>query len=107
MTDGSLSGLGIKCLLWVDSCPSGLAASGQDGMYWKRIMTNSKKPQYCTICARLLDNTEDPLSGNTGGDCWACIGAIEAEMGCAESLAYVRKEHEAGLRPGWIDPFKP
>ncbi|ATN12057.1 hypothetical protein CRN80_21575 [Pseudomonas sp. FDAARGOS_380] len=70
-------------------------------------MTNSKKPQHCTICARLLDNPEDPLSGNTGGDCWACIGAIEAEMGCAESLDYVRQEYEAGLRPGWIDPFKP
>jgi len=70
-------------------------------------MTSSKKPQYCTICGRLLDNPEVPLSGNTGGDCWGCIGAVEAEMGCPESLAYVRKEYKAGLRPGWIDPLKP
>ena len=71
------------------------------------IMTNSNEPEYCTICRCLLDNPADPLSGNCGGDCWGCIGAIEAGMGCAESLTYVRKEFEAGLRPGWIDPFKP
>ena len=70
-------------------------------------MTNSKMQEYCLICGRLLDNPADPLSGNCGGDCWGCVGAIEAEMGCAESLANVRKEYEAGLRPGWIDPFKP
>ena len=70
-------------------------------------MTNSKKQEYCLICGRLLDNPEDPLSGNCGGDCWGCVGAIEAEMGCEESLAFVRKEYAAGLRPGWIDPFKP
>lgn len=70
-------------------------------------MKNSKESKYCTICTRLLDNPADPLSGNRGEDCWGCIGFIEAEMGCAESFAYVRKEYEAGFRPGWIDPFKP
>jgi hypothetical protein len=70
-------------------------------------MTNIKESECCTICGRLLDNPADPLSGNCVEDCWGCIGAIEAEMGCAESLAYVRKEYVAGLRPGWIDPFKP
>lgn len=54
-------------------------------------MTNNKKQEYCLICKRLLDNPADPLSGNCGGDCWGCVGAIEAEMGCEESLAYVRK----------------
>jgi hypothetical protein len=71
------------------------------------IMSNSKKQEYCLICKRLLDNPEDPLSRNCGGDCWGCVGAIEAEMGWEDSLACVRKECEAGLRPGWIDPFKP
>jgi hypothetical protein len=80
------------------------AKSGRLGIV---IMTNSKKQEYCLICRRLLDNPADPLSGNCGGDCWGCVGAIEAEMGCEESLAYVRKEYESGLRPGWIDPFKP
>ena len=27
---------------------------------------------------RLLDSPADPLSGNCGGDCWGCVGAIEA-----------------------------
>lgn len=43
---------------------------------------------------------------HTGGDCWGCIGPIEVEMGCAESLDFVRQKYEAGLRPGWVDPFK-
>lgn len=81
--------------------------SAKNGRLGSEIMTNSNKPEYCTICRRVLDNPADPLSGNCGGDCWGCIGAIEAKMGCAESLAYVRKEYEAGLRPGWIDPFTP
>ncbi|MCT7052079.1 hypothetical protein, partial [Salmonella enterica] len=76
--------------------------SAKTGRLGSEIMTNSNKPEYCTICRRVLDNPADPLSGSCGGDCWGCIGAIEAEMGCAESLAYVRKEYEAGLRPGWI-----
>lgn len=70
-------------------------------------MTKSKKQEYCLICERLLENPEDPLSSNCGGDCWGRVGAIEAEMRCEESLAFVRKEYEAGLRFGWIDPFKP
>jgi len=69
-------------------------------------MKNSDEKKYCLICKRLLNNPADPLSGNCGEDCWGCVGAIEAEMGWAQSLAYVRKESEAGLRPGWIDPFK-
>lgn len=70
-------------------------------------MTNSIKQEYCLICGRLLGNPADPLSGDCGGDCWGCVGVIEAEMGCEESLAFVRKEYDAGLRPGWIDPFRP
>jgi hypothetical protein len=89
------------------TCYAGsMAEFGQDRTFRIVIMTNSKKQEYCLICGRLLDSPADPLSGSCGGDCWGCVGAIEAETGCKESLAYVRKEYELGLRPGWIDPFK-
>lgn len=52
-----------------------------------------------TICSRELDKKEDPLSGDCGGDCWGCIGEIEAEMGDESSLALVRTEIERGIRP--------
>lgn len=58
----------------------------------------------CQICERPLDRTDDPLSLDCGGDCWGCVGQVEAEMGCDISLERVRQEHAAGLRPDWIDP---
>jgi hypothetical protein len=61
----------------------------------------------CLICGRILDNPTDPLSEDCGGDCWGCVGEIEAGMGDACSLGKVRKEFEAGLRPEWHDPEKP
>ena len=60
----------------------------------------------CSICNRLLNIPVDPLSGDCGGDCWGCIGAIEAEMGYEPSLEMVREEAANGLRPGWIEPKK-
>lgn len=56
------------------------------------------------ICGRVLDQPNDPLSVNCGGNCWGCIGEIEADMGDADSLAKVRDEFSRGLRPGWNDP---
>lgn len=58
----------------------------------------------CGICGRLLDQPGDPLSVDCGGDCWGCIGEIEADMGDPVSLAKVREESAAGLRPDWADP---
>jgi len=58
----------------------------------------------CSICGRPLSQSNDLLSVDCGGDCWGCIGEIEAEMGYAESLAKVRDEFARGLRPGWVDP---
>ena len=81
-------------------------STAKTGRLGSGIMKNSKESEYCTICRRLLDNPADPLSGNCGGDCWGCIGSIEADMGCAESLAYVRKEYEAGLRRGFGEGFQ-
>ena len=40
----------------------------------------------CLICRRLLDNPTDPLSTDCGGDCWGCVGEIEAKMGYEPSL---------------------
>lgn len=58
----------------------------------------------CGICGRQLDQFGEPLSIDCGGDCWGCIGEIEADMGDADSLKRVREESARGLRPGWIDP---
>lgn len=58
----------------------------------------------CGICGRKLDQTDDPMSTDCGGDCWGCIGEIEADMGDLESLRRVREEFEHGLRPDWVDP---
>jgi hypothetical protein len=37
----------------------------------------------CGICGRNLNNYSDAYSTDCGGDCWGCIGEIEAEMGLA------------------------
>lgn len=59
----------------------------------------------CQICGRELNRDDDLLSASCGGDCWGCIGEIEAEMGDKASLEKVRDEHLRGLRPGWTDPL--
>jgi hypothetical protein len=58
----------------------------------------------CSICKRQLDVPDDELSGDCGGDCWGCIGAIEAELGYEPSLNMVREEAARGLRPEWTEP---
>jgi hypothetical protein len=60
-------------------------------------------PSACGICGRKLDQKDDPLSLDCGGDCWSCIGEIEADMGDEYSLAKVRQEFAKGLRPAWVD----
>ena len=55
----------------------------------------------CKICGRELDITNDPLSRDCGGDCWGCVGEIEANEGYEASLEQVRREYELGLRPDW------
>jgi ferredoxin len=58
----------------------------------------------CEICGRQLDQHGAPLSIDCGGDCWGCIGEIEADMGNPDSMKKVREEFARGLRPNWIDP---
>lgn len=57
---------------------------------------------YCGICKRELDNESDPLSDDCGGDCWGCIGEMEADSDYEPSLEQVRKEYKQGLRPNWL-----
>jgi len=53
----------------------------------------------CQMCGRTLDVAGDPLSRDCGGDCWGCIGEIEAENGYAPSMVQVDAERAEGLRP--------
>lgn len=52
----------------------------------------------CLTCGRKLSVVEDPLSLDCGGDCWGCIGQIEADMGHEPSVDRVRAEIVQGLR---------
>lgn len=52
----------------------------------------------CAMCGRLLSRDDDPLSGDCGGDCWGCIGKIEADMGWEPSVEFVQIEIRDGLR---------
>lgn len=61
----------------------------------------------CNICGRALDVSSDPLSIDCGGDCWGCVGEIEANMGDESSLQKVRKEFALGLRPDWVETEGP
>ncbi len=54
----------------------------------------------CNICGRKLGLKDDPLSVDCGGDCWGCIGPIEADLGNAESSVRVTEEFDTGVRPG-------
>ena len=58
----------------------------------------------CMICGRALNQEADPLSVDCGGDCWGCIGEIEAEMGDELAAEKVRAEFVLGIRPS---PGKP
>lgn len=52
----------------------------------------------CRICSRLLNLEQDPLSGDTGGDCWGCVGKIEADFGEETTMSFVQIEIEEGWR---------
>lgn len=58
----------------------------------------------CTLCGRGLNVEGDELSGDCGGDCWRCIGQIEADLGYEPSVKMVMDEWRRGLRPEWTPP---
>ena len=53
----------------------------------------------CSICRRPLDVAADRMSGDCGGDCWGCVGLIEAEGGYGPSREVV----DAEIGQGWRD----
>jgi hypothetical protein len=48
----------------------------------------------CQICNRPLNNYKNSLSFDCGGDCWGCIGQIEAESGHKPSIEAVLQEQK-------------
>jgi len=44
----------------------------------------------CGLCGRTLDQPDDPLSTDCGGDCWGCISEIEVEGSTVDLDAYRR-----------------
>lgn len=52
----------------------------------------------CLMCGRRLDVPGDELSTDCGGDCWGCVGQIEADGGHPESVARVADERARGVR---------
>jgi hypothetical protein len=52
----------------------------------------------CMLCERSLDIESDPMSGDCGGDCWGCVGKIEADEGWEQSVKHVQREIDEGLR---------
>lgn len=54
----------------------------------------------CRTCKRPLDQVNDPLSTDCGGDCWGCVGADEAEGGFGPSVIRYNDEVDAGFRKG-------
>ena len=53
----------------------------------------------CRLCGRAIDMPDDPLSRDCGGDCWGCIGSMEADEGYQPSVDQVDLERQSGLRP--------
>ena len=69
-------------------------------------MSIAIRSKFCAVCGRALDTQSDPMSVDCGGDCWGCIGKLEAELGDEDSIARVNQEIAAGLRnpDGWPKP---
>lgn len=40
----------------------------------------TEEPDRCKLCKRRLNQDDDPLSVDCGGDCWGCVSEIEADM---------------------------
>ncbi len=69
--------------------------------FWKKSADKSAlQPVGCSICGRPLGIKLDPLSDDCGGDCWGCIGDIEARMDAEQniSIGLVAKEIAWGWR---------
>lgn len=86
---------------------SPLPLRGRLGGDEERLPTSGMRPdQKCTICGRRLNVEGDELSGDCGGDCWGCVGQIEAGAGWEPSLTMVMDEWRRGLRNDWTPPAR-
>lgn len=83
----------LKVLRFEDDARDGDTRT--DAMEGKEVMKDGR----CGLCGRTLKVDEDPMSRDCGGDCWGCVGQIEADAGCAESLERVTAEMASGERP--------
>lgn len=63
------------------------------------IVRDEDRRSSCHMCGRTLDVPGDTLSRDCGGDCWGCVGQIEADDGYEPSVAQVELERRSGLRP--------
>jgi hypothetical protein len=72
------------------------------------LVTHLKRYQLmkCMICGLELNVESDPLSNDCGGDCWGCVGEVEANLGHDPSLVKVRNEFKMELRSTWIEQVK-
>ncbi len=61
----------------------------------------------CLTCGRFLNRNSDPLSLDCGGDCWGCVGYVEADVFREPSHEKVQREIEAGLREADGSPKPP
>ncbi len=59
----------------------------------------------CCYCKRPLNDPFDALSADCGGDCWGCLGEMEADMGYGPSIMSVNAEFRAGLRPRMTEEY--
>ena len=62
------------------------------------MLSSSNPAKRCLTCGRKLNVEGDPMSIDAGGDCWGCIGKVEADMGHEPSIEVVQNEIEEGWR---------
>jgi hypothetical protein len=78
--------------------PGSLPRTGSTPTSSRSGATVSMNENACGTCGRRLNQPSDELSEDCGGDCWGCIGEIEALGGYPPSLCTVRAEIAAGIR---------
>lgn len=88
----------MSVLLQTGKCASALLADLRRRRHLHRSRFLERRlSKTCQTCGRLLNVTADPLSADCGGDCWGCVGVLEAE-GWQPSAEKVAVETAAGLR---------
>ena len=97
--------LAVAALLYIGS---GRALSQYRVYIYRVHIAAQTAMNTCRMCKRPLGVETDPLSSDCGGDCWGCIGSIEADMGWEPSVEFIALEIKAGLRnaDGTAKPYQ-